>query len=112
VYTLDFSAASPGKVLNVKYTSAQLFDPDFGNVTWQAATLHIKRLVLRNPQRQGNQFSFIVSSEFNAIHDVEYSTSLSGPWLPLTNFPGTTADVLITDSAAAALTRFYRVRLE
>ena len=101
-----------GKALNIKYTSEQLFDPDFGNVTWQAATLHIKLLVLRNPQRQGSEFSFIVSSEFNAIHKVEYSSSLFGPWLQLTNFLGTTADVLITDPAATALTRFYRVRLE
>ena len=112
VYTLDFAAATPGKALNIKYTSAQLFDPDFGNVTWQAATLHLPLLTLSNPQKSGNQFSFIVSSEFNAIHDVEYAPSLSGPWLNLTNFPGVTTDVLITDAAATASTRFYRVRLE
>jgi len=47
-----------------------------------------------------------------AIHDVEYSSSLSGPWLKLTNFAGAIADVLIIDPAPTTLQRFYRVRLE
>jgi hypothetical protein len=112
LYTLDFSASSSGKVLNVTYTSEQLFDPIYGNVTWQAATLRIPLIVLSNPQSSGAQFSFLVTSEFNAVHDVEYSSSLSGPWLNLTNFVGTAAGLLITDPAANDLKRFYRVRLE
>jgi len=57
-------------------------------------------------------FSFIVSSDFKGIHDVEYSSSLSGPWLKLTNFSGPIADLLIIDPAPTALQRFYRARLE
>jgi hypothetical protein len=112
VYTLDFSTPSPGKVINIKYTSEQLFDPEFGNVTWQAATLHIPLIILRNAQYSAGAFSFVVTTEFNSMHKVEYSASLSGPWLQLTNFMGNTANVLITDLAAGGLTRFYRVRLE
>jgi hypothetical protein len=112
VYTLDFSAASAGKVLKVTYTSEQLFDPVYGNVTWQAATFHIPLIALSNPQRAGSQFSFFVSSEFDVLHDVEYSSSLAGPWLKLTNFVGVTQNMQITDPTATDLTRFYRVRLE
>lgn len=39
VYTFDYTAASPGQSLIMRYRSEQLFDQDFGNVTIQAATL-------------------------------------------------------------------------
>jgi len=39
VVTLDYSAASAGQSLIVQFKSLVLYDLDFGNVTWQAATL-------------------------------------------------------------------------
>jgi hypothetical protein len=111
-YTLDFSAASSNKFLIVKYTAAELFDADFGNVTWQAATVHFPIITLLNPQKAGNQFSFMVRSELMKMHVVEYCTSLPGPWFTLTNFFGTGADVLITDPPPIAGTRFYRAHTE
>jgi len=111
-YTLDFSAASSNKTLVVKYTASQLFDPDFGNVTWQAATLHYPIIALRNPKKEGTQFSFLVQSELLKMHDVEYSLSLPGPWLNLTSFLGTGADVLIVDPEPIGQNRFYRVRTQ
>jgi len=39
VYTLQYTAASPGQTLNVRYTADTLFDADYGNVTVQAASL-------------------------------------------------------------------------
>ncbi len=39
VHTLNYTAASAGQRLVVKYTAKTLFDADFGNVTLQAATL-------------------------------------------------------------------------
>jgi hypothetical protein len=39
VYTLDYEAASAGQTLTVRYTSRNLFDADYGNITLQAATL-------------------------------------------------------------------------
>ena len=56
--------------------------------------------------------AFVVNSEFNGIHAVEYSSSRYGPWLKLTNFLGTVGDAFITDPATVNLGRFYRVRLE
>jgi hypothetical protein len=111
-YTIDFSAASSNKFLIVKYTASELFDPDFGNVTWQAATLHFPIITLLSPQKSGDQFSFVVRSELSKMHDVEYCDSLPGPWFTLTNFPGTGADVLIVDPGPVVGTRFYRVHTE
>ncbi len=39
VFTLDYSAASAGQSLIIQYRSMALYDFDFGNVTFQAATL-------------------------------------------------------------------------
>ncbi len=39
VYTLDYSAASSGQSLIVRYRALTTFDQEFGNVTFQAATL-------------------------------------------------------------------------
>jgi hypothetical protein len=39
VYTLDYAAASAGQEIIIEYRSLALFDQQFGNVTFQAATL-------------------------------------------------------------------------
>ena len=39
VYTLDYAAASAGQNIIIEYRSLALFDQQFGNVTFQAATL-------------------------------------------------------------------------
>lgn len=39
VYSLDFSSPLAGQTLRVRFTSARVFDPEGGGVTWQAATL-------------------------------------------------------------------------
>lgn len=112
VYTFDFAAASPGKSLIVKYSAAELFDADFGNVTWQAATLHTPTIKLSNPQNASGQFSFFVTSEINATQAIEYCNLLPGPWLKLTNFTGNVVNLLAIDPAPTNSSRFYRVRTE
>jgi len=57
VYTLTFAAASAGQTLNLRFTSRNLFDQTYGNVTLQAATLaggtiisnQLPTVVLTNP---------------------------------------------------------------
>src|SRR6185503_21391580 len=39
VHTLDFAAASTNQSLLLKYTCSAMYDPDYGNVSWQAASL-------------------------------------------------------------------------
>ena len=39
VYTINFQAASSAQVLTIKYTALNIYEPQWGNVTLQAATL-------------------------------------------------------------------------
>jgi len=38
-YTLNYSAASAGQALTVRFTAREIYDPDYGNVTLQSVTL-------------------------------------------------------------------------
>jgi hypothetical protein len=38
-YTLSYSAASAGQTLTVRFAAKEIYDPDYGNVTMQAASL-------------------------------------------------------------------------
>lgn len=39
IYSIVFASTNAGATLNVTWTSVQLFDANYGNITWQAATL-------------------------------------------------------------------------
>jgi len=39
VYTFAFASTNPGTCLNITWTPVVLYDANFGNITWQAATL-------------------------------------------------------------------------
>jgi Bacterial Ig domain len=115
VYTLDYAAASPGHNLIVRYLLMAPYDFDYGNVTWQAATLSggttpPMPVTIVNPMRSGSEFSFAFETEANRTYNVQYTISLAPPdWQSLTNFTGNGGSALIIDPAAGDAQRFYRV---
>ena len=67
--------------------------------------------VLINPNRAGGNFSFQFNSESGFVYTTEYKDALSQPsWNFLSATNGTGGLVTVTDSSAAGLQRFYRVR--
>jgi hypothetical protein len=79
VYSLDYSAASPGQTLIVEYRSARLYDMDFGNVTLQAAALHRPRLVepirLVNARTVDGSFQFDLPTEVGIAYTVQFPST-------------------------------------
>ncbi len=111
VYTLIYAARSPSQKLTVKYTSAELFDEAYGNVTFQAAALASAVPLLQplNPM-PANVFGFSFTAEQGLKYAVQFSDCVcSTNWQTLTNFTGTGADVTITQPMST--NRFYRVKL-
>lgn len=114
MYTIDYQAASSGQQLTVVYRAQNLFDPLYGNVTLQAATLQggpvdALPVIIQGVQRNGNQvtFSFLTQSNFSYL--VEYTDSLSPlSWTALTTVPGTGGVVVVTDPNANGAQRYYR----
>jgi len=110
VYTLRYAAASPGQTLNIRWTAAALFDQNYGNVTWQAATL--TQVMLSNPRMEPGGFSFTFGSGPGVAYTVESSeTLLPNSWTPLTNFIGNGGDMRFTDPGPLPSQRVYRLRL-
>jgi len=115
VYTLDYTAASSGKDLLIRYLLTNPYDLDYGNMTWQAATLSGGTLppmpvTIVNPQMSGNQFRFSFGTEANRTYSVQYTISLAPPdWQILTNFTGDGGSALIIDPSAGDAQRLYRV---
>lgn len=115
VYTITYAAASPGQTLKVLYSSANLFDTVYGNVTLQAGTLQggppdLMPAYLLSPQYTTNGFSFSVATQTNHNYTVEYTDSLNPTaWQTLTNFAGDGGTAGILDPNALATQRFYRV---
>jgi hypothetical protein len=68
---------------------------------------------MSNLQMTTNQFSFDALTPFGGSMDVEYSDSLSGPWLVLTNLSGFggVTNVLDPSNMSAQTQRFYRLKL-
>ena len=113
VYTISYTAASPGQQLMVNYRSLSLFDQTYGNVTLQAATLQSnapKPVEILNPQRLGNAFICSFLAQTNYTYTVQYSYSLApASWQTLTSFPGDGTTMNVTNQNANAVTCFYRV---
>src|SRR5206468_9494052 len=81
VYTIGYTAASPGQQLIVVYRSMSLFDQAYGNVTLQAATLRggpsePLPVYLINPMRSGSDFIFSFATQTNRTYVVQYVNAL------------------------------------
>jgi hypothetical protein len=110
VHTIDFAAASTNQTLFVRYTAAEIFDSQFGNVTWQAGTLSLPALRLRNTQSSANQFGFSFPSEPDVVYTVLRCDSLdTALWMPLTNMVGTGNEMFFVDPAAPLPAGWYQV---
>ena len=115
VYTLDYSAASAGQSLIVQYRVDTLFDPEFGNVTLQAATLSglpPPPLVIVSPVQSAAGFMFSFPTELGKGYSVQRAPSLETPvdWQTFTNVAGNGSLATVTDANLAATRHFYRVR--
>ena len=118
-YTLNYTAASPGQTLTVRFTSKTLYDPAYGNVTLQSATLvggggnsGTGAVTLVNPRWISAGFAFSFLSQAG----VNYSAQ-SAPFLSPTNWQewgtltGSGAVVSVTNKNPSAAC-FYRVEVK
>ena len=115
VYCIDYAAASAGKFLTIQYTAKTVFDPAFGNVTLQAATLGTNQPPqLVNPRITGDSFLSSFPSESGYGYVVEFTDSLLSPnWQPLQNLVGNGANLSLADSNAPVFpSRFYRLKVQ
>jgi len=114
VYTINYAAASAGQQLTIRYTAVELFDPDYGNVTWQAATLAtINPGPILTPVRNANGTAFSFVTQRSVSYAVQFSDSLEFPnWVTLTNVPGNGLNATIVDSDTTHGSRYYRLKLE
>jgi len=114
VYTIYYAAASAGQTLKIQYTAALLYDTQYGNVTWQSATLvNAQPRITVRPGLPGDPFSFLVSSEPGFHYRCQIAESLISPiWEPMADFIGDGTDVIVTDNSALPGSRFYRVKLD
>lgn len=115
VYTLTYTAASPGQKLKIRYRSLKLLDMDYGNVTLQAATLsggaEPSPVTILSPRRLDNDFSFDFVTQAGQPYTVDWSSTLApGSWLPWTNITGTGGTISLTNHNVLDPHRFYRVR--
>ena len=116
VYSFFYSSTNKGATLNVLWSPQVIYDPFYGNATWQAATLSIPPpapiLTGLNLEPSGNfNFSFLTQTDVN--YTVFSSGSLSpAAWQAMTNFPGTGTNVIINDNNANPPGRFYRVQAQ
>lgn len=115
VYTLRYAAASTNQTLLVKWTAEHLFDSQYGNVTWQSATLAdlpVAPLLAILQTESGPALSF--PSDTNWTYTILGRDSLvPSPWISLTNFMGTGSAVLwpVPDFGSGT-SRFYRLKVE
>lgn len=114
VYTLNYSAASGGQSLHVRWTIQNLFDSDYGNVTLAAATLQgpppILPVRLVNSGQTEQSFRFSFPSVLNQNYAAQFTPSLNPvAWQTFTNVLGSGATLSITDQVGTATQRFYRV---
>ncbi len=112
VYSVDFAAGTNNQTLTVRYIAEMLNDVDFGNVTWQAATLTpiAPKIMVRTPSLNPAGFSAEFSSYSNVGYTVERSETFSpGSWQTLTNIVGGTSNAVFYDTPPQ--TRFYRIKM-
>ena len=115
VYTFNYAAASAGQTLTVRYISADLFDPDYGNVTLQAGSLAaITGPRLSNPQPWFGGMDFSFPAQSNVLYRAQYTDSLALPhWTTFTNLLGAgDAATILDPNPPSAPRRFYRLQVE
>ena len=113
IYSVDFAAGTNNQTLTVRYIAEALNDVDFGNVTWQAATLTpLAPIIMTHaPSLNGSLFSAEFSPYPNVSYAVEHSeTFSSGSWQLLTNIVGGVSNAVFYDTPPT--NRFYRIRME
>jgi hypothetical protein len=114
VYTLNYSSVSNGQRLIVRYRAQNVFDFDFGNVTFQAATLQGAAgplpVTLRNLLHGPASFVFSFSSQSGQSYAAQFTLSLTPiDWQTFTNLTGTGGTIFITNALDSSARRFYRV---
>jgi hypothetical protein len=114
VYTINYAAASAGQYLTIRYTAIELFDPDYGNVTWQAAALAtIAPGPVLAPVRNADGTTFSFATQRSVNYSVQFSDTLEFPnWVTLTNISGNGLNANIFDPETTQGSRFYRLKLE
>jgi hypothetical protein len=113
VYTFAFASSNPGTSLNLTWLPTAIFDPNYGNLTWQAATLSEPPILHIVGPSETNQVGLSFHAEVGPQYTVLYAPSLSVTnWQVLTNFAGAGADVLVVDPAIGSAQRFYRVLVQ
>ncbi|HEY6169702.1 MAG TPA: hypothetical protein VI454_16810, partial [Verrucomicrobiae bacterium] len=87
----------------------------YGNVTLQAATLQggpqvALPVLIINPARVGNDFTFSFATQSNRTYTVKFTDSLNpASWQTLTNFTGDGTVASVTNQNVTATERCYRV---
>ncbi|MDB6018595.1 MAG: hypothetical protein JWR19_3084 [Pedosphaera sp.] len=118
VYTISYTAASPGLQLIINYRSLNLFDLTYGNVTLQAATLQggpsdPLPVYIINPLQIGSDYVFSFLTQSNHNYTIQYADSLPPPnWGTVTNFSGTGTMATVTNYNVSAGQRYYRVQTQ
>jgi hypothetical protein len=118
LYTVRYTAGSPGQSLIVEHRLKERFDGDYGNITLAAVALEgpvpmAVPVTLMNPRFSGGLFRFEVSTLPWFDYAAEFATSLNpANWQVLTSFPGTGYELSVADDVGAAQPHFYRVRVE
>jgi hypothetical protein len=111
-YRITYAAATTGQQLTVRYRSKNLFDPDFGNVTLQAATLvgGPTPATILSPAVTNGDFGLSFVTELGRSYTVEFSEVLPAvQWQILTNLVGSGGTVAVADPETNHTQRFYRV---
>jgi Bacterial Ig domain len=118
VYSINYTAASPGQQLIVVYRALGLFDMLYGNVSLQAVTLQggppePLPVSLLNPMMVGSSFIFSFLTQSNFSYAVQSLGSLSSTnWTTLTTLPGTGGTVSVTNQNVSTGPTYYRVRTQ
>lgn len=113
VYTFLYRSTNAGATLNVRWSPEIIYDPFYGNATWQAATLSLPPtppgLNVLDSLSSG-EFDFSFLTETGANYTVWCSDSLSpANWQMLTNFPGTGGSITVSNFVTNTTARFFRV---
>jgi hypothetical protein len=120
VYTLRFASPNPSASLRISWTPIAIFVPEYGNLTWQSATLQLAQepeldpptLKVAAPPAPGLfALSFMAAS--GRKYTVQWAEGLLSPnWQTVTNFTGEGVEVLAVDYPGGSSQRFYRVWVE
>jgi len=116
VYTLDYSAGSAGQTLFVEYRSSRIYDMDYGNVAFPAATLSGPSLPpplrIVNPHFDAGSYVFSFNTELGKSYTVQRAAQLpSSTWQTVETVPGDGNTTTVSDPMVSTGQRFYRVRI-